>query len=146
MRRIKSSLGFVFSFALAACGGGSSGLSPYEAQQEAKEHAVATLCECYAAQEFATEAACIAQYSEGEPTAAEVDCVVAAYAAHEEDALPSTECQRETFETVHDCLHDVNACDADAIDACVETVPASIEACPALPQALRDALDACDAP
>lgn len=125
---------------LSACGDGSANL--YTQASNAEASAVAVLCECFEVVGADSEAECVADFGD-DATPAEQACVEGVYETYRAEALEHTRCQLGVFDDAVDCLNDVAACDETAVEACFMAAGTGSDACPELPQAVDDAVEAC---
>lgn len=129
---------------VAGCGGGS-GANAFDVLSAAEADAIAAVCECFALNDFASAAACEADFGE-DRTAEEIACAQAVYEANEAALQPETDCLLDAFTEAERCLDAVNACDAAAHAACFDAVQTATDACPEPAASVEAALDACDTP
>lgn len=127
---------------LVGCGGDSASANPYTRLLAVNDSAVGVVCECFAAFEFETAAECEAEFGD-EDTATEIACVEAVYEANRADVLATVNCEIAALNAAETCVGRVNACDPDAIEACIDAVETAQDACPELSEAIETAVSAC---
>jgi hypothetical protein len=127
---------------VAGCGGGS-GSNAFDVLSAAESDAIASVCECFALNDFTSAAECEAEFGEAR-TAEEIACAQEVYEANEAALQAETDCLLEAFSDAESCFNAVNACDETAHSACFEAVNVAIEACPEPAASVEAALDACD--
>ena len=128
--------------AQAACGGGGGVSSDVDDYITALASYADTLCGCFAEFGYNTKDECLADAFQA-PTAAERDCIVAAYES-DSTAADNLSCLLSVQATYNSCVASSLVCTDDtSLDDYDTQASAAAENCPALPAAVDTAVQDC---
>lgn len=129
-------------FVLAACDtrATSSPVRSYYAQVNA---AAQLVCDCYAANGFASEAECLGEARAAQPSEVELTCLDAAYYDNASAAREPVQCTISALTALNTCLRAVPACNSAMSRACTNEYADAVALCSTLPSAVSTRFAAC---
>ncbi|MCA9534535.1 MAG: hypothetical protein KC593_12680 [Myxococcales bacterium] len=142
MNKTVRTTGLSAALLLALLGCGSSTSNPFGQLDGAQNAAISDACQCFTALEYSNAAECEAAL-EDSYTATERACLEEVYRTYNAELAPNTACRLAALDVGVDCLNDVVDCNATGVQTCIGDVGDAFTECPAIPQAVEDALDAC---